>query len=141
MQRMGITDTQYIVARHTDTGHPHIHIVYNRVRYDRQLVPDNNERRRNTTVCKTIKLKYGLTFSEGKKKVKTEKLHDPDRVKYAIYGAVKSALSGCLIGGVGRGVEAAGYRDGVGPPERRPDQSGARHDLYQRRGDVQSLAD
>lgn len=96
MQRMGITDTQYIVARHTDTGHPHIHIVYNRVRYDRQLVPDNNERRRNTKVCKTIKLKYGLTFSEGKKKVKTEKLHDPDRVKYAIYGALKSALSGCL---------------------------------------------
>lgn len=33
MKRMGITDTQYIVARHSDTEHPHLHIVYNRVRY------------------------------------------------------------------------------------------------------------
>lgn len=95
MQRMGITDTQYIVARHHDTGHPHIHILYNRVRYDRKLVPDNNERRRNTKVCKALKQKYGLTFSEGKKKVKAGKLHGPDQAKYAIYEAVKSALPGC----------------------------------------------
>lgn len=96
MQRMGITDTQYIVARHHDTEHPHIHILYNRVRYDRKLVPDSNERRRNTKVCKTLKQKYGLTFSEGKKKVKTKKLHGPEQTKYAIYEAVKSALQGCL---------------------------------------------
>ena len=95
MQRMGITDTQYIVARHHDTGHPHIHILYNRVRYDRKLVPDNNERRRNTKVCKSLKQKYGLTFSEGKKKVKTGKLHGPEQTKYAIYEAVKSALPSC----------------------------------------------
>lgn len=95
MLRMGITDTQYIVARHHDTGHPHIHILYNRVRYDRKLVPDNNERRRNTKVCKALKQKYGLTFSEGKKKVKTGKLHGPEQTKYAIYEAVKSALPGC----------------------------------------------
>lgn len=95
MQRMGITDTQYIVARHHDTEHPHIHILYNRVRYDRKLVPDNNERRRNTKVCKALKQKYSLTFSEGKKKVKTKKLHGPEQTKYAIYEAVKSALPGC----------------------------------------------
>lgn len=95
MQRMGITDTQYIVARHHDTEHPHIHILYNRVRYDRKLVPDNNERRRNTKVCKMLKQKYGLTFSEGKKKVKTKKLHGPEQTKYEIYEAVKSALPGC----------------------------------------------
>ena len=95
MRRMGITDTQYIVARHHDTGHPHIHILYNRVRYDRKLVPDNNERRRNTKVCKVLKQKYNLTFSEGKKKVKAGKLHGPEQTKYAIYEAVKSALPGC----------------------------------------------
>lgn len=95
MRRMGITDTQYIVARHHDTEHPHIHILYNRVRYDRKLVPDNNERRRNTKVCKALKQKYGLTFSEGKKKVKTGKLHGPEQTKYAIYEAVKSALPDC----------------------------------------------
>ena len=37
MQRMGITDTQYLLVRHLDQSHPHCHLVYNRVgknRYD-----------------------------------------------------------------------------------------------------------
>lgn len=95
MQRMGITDTQYIVVRHTDTEHPHLHILYNRVKYDTKLVRSHNERIRSVAVCKAMKQKYGLTFSEGKESVKVEKLHDPDKVKYRIYEAVKTALKGC----------------------------------------------
>ena len=95
MQRMGITDTQYIVVRHTDTEHPHLHILYNRVRYDTKLVRSHNERIRSVAVCKAMKQKYGLTFSEGKENVKIERLHDPDKVKYRIYEAVKTALKGC----------------------------------------------
>ena len=70
MRRMGITDTQYIVVRHTDTEHSHLHIVYNRVKYDAKLVRSHNERIRNVAVCKAVKQQYGLTFSEGKKKRK-----------------------------------------------------------------------
>lgn len=92
MQRMNITDTQYIVVRHNDTEHPHIHIIYNRVKYDAKLVRKHNERIRNVAVCKAIKQKYGLTFSEGKQNVKVERLHGPDQVKYAIYGAIKDVL-------------------------------------------------
>ena len=95
MQRMGITDTQYMVMRHTDTDHPHLHILYNRVKYDAKLVPDSNERHRSTKICKAMKRKHGLTFSEGKENVKTEKLHDPDKIKYGIYEAVKTALESC----------------------------------------------
>ena len=96
MQRMNITDTQYIVVRHNDTEHPHIHILYNRVKYNAKLVRKHNEYIRNVAVCKAIKQKYGLTFSEGKENVKTEKLHGPDQVKYTIYGAIKEALPRCL---------------------------------------------
>lgn len=95
MQRMGITNTQYIVVRHTDTEHPHLHILYNRVKYDTKLVRSHNERIRSVAVCKTMKQKYGLTFSEGKENVKIERLHNPDKVKYRIYEAVKTALKGC----------------------------------------------
>ncbi len=31
MEGMGIKNTQYLVVRHLETGHPHFHIVYNRV--------------------------------------------------------------------------------------------------------------
>lgn len=95
MERMGITDTQYIVARHNDTEHPHLHIIYNRVRYDKKLVPDKHERRRNVKVCKELKMRYGLTFSKGKENVKVEKLHAQDKVKYAIYKAIKSDIPHC----------------------------------------------
>ena len=96
MQRMGITDTQYIVVRHTDTEHPHLHILYNRVKYDTKLVRSHNERIRSVAVCKAMKQKYGLTFSEGKENVKIERLHNPDKVKYAVYEAVKAILPYCV---------------------------------------------
>lgn len=96
MQRMGITDTQYLIARHTDTEHPHLHILYNRVKYDAKLVRSHNERIRSVAVCKAMKQKHGLTFSEGKENVKAEKLHRPDKVKYDVYEAVKTILSDCL---------------------------------------------
>lgn len=95
MERLGITDTQYIVVRHNDTEHPHLHIVYNRVRYDKKLVPDKNERCRNVRVCRELKQRYGLTFSKGKECVKTERLHAPDRAKYAIYDAITAVLPHC----------------------------------------------
>lgn len=96
MERMGITDTQYMIVRHTDTEHPHLHILYNRVKYDAKLVRSHNERIRSVAVCKAMKQKHGLTFSEGKENVKVEKLHDPDKVKYAIYEAIKETLPRCL---------------------------------------------
>lgn len=95
MDRMGITDTQYIVARHSDTEHPHLHIIYNRVRYDGLLIKSHNERFRNVVVCKELKQQYELTFSQGKENVKVEKLHTPDKVKYEIYETVKEALPRC----------------------------------------------
>lgn len=96
MQHMGITNTQYIVVRHTDTEHPHLHILYNRVKYDTKLVRSHNERIRSVAVCKAMKQKYGLTFSKGKESVKVENLHDPDKVKYRIYEAVKVILPYCV---------------------------------------------
>ena len=96
MQRMGITDTQYMIVRHTDTEHPHLHILYNRVKYDTKLVRSHNERIRSVAVCKAMKQKHGLTFSDGKENVKVEKLHDPDKIKYGIYEAVKAILPECL---------------------------------------------
>ena len=92
---MGIADTQYIVARHNDTEHPHLHIIYNRVKYDRTLVADKNERRRNVKVCKQLKRRYGLTFSNGRQNIKTERLHGPDRVRQEVFDAITRILPKC----------------------------------------------
>lgn len=95
MQRMEITNTQYLVVRHTDTKHPHLHILYNRVRYDTTLVPDRNERLRNMCICKELKLEYGLTFSHGKEQVATERLHGPEQLRHRIYDHLRELLPDC----------------------------------------------
>jgi hypothetical protein len=52
MKLMGIENTQFIIARHTDRDHPHCHIVYNRVDNDGRTISDKNDRYRNEKVCK-----------------------------------------------------------------------------------------
>ena len=47
MEQMGIRNTQYIIARHHDTKHPHCHLVFNRINNEGNLISDSNERIRN----------------------------------------------------------------------------------------------
>lgn len=95
MRRMGITNTQYIVCRHTDREHRHLHIVANRVDNDGNTISDSNDNVRNVKVCKALTREYGLHFSKGKMNVKRDRLRGKDKVKYQIYDAVKAALPHC----------------------------------------------
>ena len=95
MRRMGITNTQYIVCRHTDREHQHLHIVANRVDNDGNTISDSNDNVRNVKVCKALTREYGLHFSKGKMNVKRDRLRGKDKVKYQIYDAVKAALPHC----------------------------------------------
>ena len=95
MRRMGIANTQYIVCRHTDTEHQHLHIVANRVDNDGNTISDRNDAVRNVAVCKALTREYGLHFSKGKVNVKRERLRGKDKVKYQIHDAVKAALPHC----------------------------------------------
>lgn len=92
MEMMKIENTQYIIVRHNDTEHPHCHIVFNRVNNEGKTISDKNDYARNERVTKALKEKYNLTFGQGKDKVNTQKLNDPDKVKYELYQAIKTAL-------------------------------------------------
>lgn len=92
MERMGIRDTQFIIARHTDRKHPHCHIVFNRIDNNGKTISDKNDRYRNEKVCKALTEKYGLYMAEGKEHVNTERLRPHDKAKYDIYEALKQEL-------------------------------------------------
>lgn len=95
MEEMGIKNTQYIIVRHENTENPHLHIVYNRINNDLKLISVNNDYKRNIKVCKKLKDKHGLTYGEGKEKVKREKLNNPDSVKYLLHDIIKAILPYC----------------------------------------------
>lgn len=69
LRGMGITNAQYIVARHFHKTHPHCHLVFSRIDLDGNVISAFNERIRSAKVCKEIKLRHGLTFgnSSGEK--------------------------------------------------------------------------
>ncbi len=95
MEKMGYRDTQYIIARHHDTDHPHIHIVINRIDNNGKRISDQNEKLRNTRICLELTKKYGLYIASGKENVKEHRLKEPDKTKYEIYHSLQSAVSKC----------------------------------------------
>ena len=76
MKEMGIGNTQYIIARHLDTEHPHCHLVFNRIDNEGNVISDSRERIRNMAVCKLLNKKHGLYVAPSKSK----KIHE-DRLR------------------------------------------------------------
>ena len=93
MELMGIKDTQFLLVRHFDNGNPHCHLVYNRITNEGKTITDQNDFRRNEQVTKLLKRKYGLTFSKGKGRTKTERLRGAEKTKYEIYRIVMNTLA------------------------------------------------
>ena len=95
MKKMGYKDTQYIIARHHDTDHPHIHIVINRIDNNGKRISDQNEKLRNVKICMELTKENGLYIASGKENVKEHRLKEPDKTKYEIYHALQSTISDC----------------------------------------------
>ncbi len=95
MERMGYKNTQYIIVRHHDTNHPHIHLVINRIDNNGNRISDKNEKLRNTKVCMELTKKYGLYIASGKENVQVHRLKEPDKTRYEIYHALRSTIPIC----------------------------------------------
>ena len=91
LEKMKIRETQYLIVKHQDTGHPHLHIVYNRVDNQGKTISDNFQRQRNVQVAKEMTLKHGFYLSPGKENVNRNRLKGRDKVKYELYDAIKLA--------------------------------------------------
>jgi hypothetical protein len=59
MEKVGIRNTQYVVVRHNDKAHPHLHLIYNRVDNNGKTISDKNSFAKNVKACKEITLQYG----------------------------------------------------------------------------------
>lgn len=92
MQEMGIHNTQYIIVRHNDKKHPHVHLCINRIDNGGKLISDRYDRSRSERICKKLTEKHGLHFATGKEQVKRHRLREPDKTKYEIYDALKELV-------------------------------------------------
>lgn len=95
MEKMDIRDTQYIIGRHFDKEHPHVHIAFNRIDNNGKTISDRNDRFRSKRICKELTKKYGLHFANGKELVKVHRLREPDKTRYKLYQILKEEVSRC----------------------------------------------
>lgn len=61
LQANGFTQHQYIMFRHYDADHPHLHILVNRIGYDGSVLSDSNDYARSEKVLRGLEKKYNLT--------------------------------------------------------------------------------
>lgn len=56
----GFTQHQYIMFRHHDANHPHLHILVNRIGYDGKVLSDSNDFARCEGILRRLEKKYNL---------------------------------------------------------------------------------
>lgn len=75
MNRIGFAEQPYLVYRHYDTGHPHIHIVSTNIQRDGSRISMHNMgRNQSESARKEIEATYGLVKAESKKQQQLDKL-------------------------------------------------------------------
>jgi hypothetical protein len=57
---IGFENNQYVAIHHKDTKHQHLHIVANRIGFDKRTVSDSKNYQRIATYCRKMELKYQL---------------------------------------------------------------------------------
>ena len=92
MRQMGIADTQFILVRHQDREHDHMHLVYNRVSYRKKTINSGNDWKKSTKICRAITEKYGLYVAAGKEQVNKDRLKGDDKLRYEMMHKVMDAL-------------------------------------------------
>ena len=58
---IGFKNNQYVVIHHKDTSHQHLHIVANRIGFDKRTVSDSNNFQKIAAYCRKMEMKFDLT--------------------------------------------------------------------------------
>lgn len=78
---------------HTDRNHPHVHIVYNCVDNSGSTIDNYNLWEKHHRVCREMTERYGYHMGKVKERVNRQALRGKEKVRYAIYDALKQAAA------------------------------------------------
>jgi len=100
MQEMGLQNTQYMLVKHNDAAHKHLHIVANRVNYEGKAISDSHSKRKTVDRCEKIAKKYGLVNAKER----------PNQRKEAIKQVIAQGINqGNDFASIMKGVEKLGF--------------------------------
>ena len=91
----GFENNQFIAISHNDTGHQHLHIIANRIGFDKKTLSDSNNYKKMAVYCRQMEAKYNLQQVLSPKKFLSKELRQIPRTdtrKKAIKKDIQDAL-------------------------------------------------
>lgn len=64
LRGMGFTGNQFLIFRHYDAEHPHVHVLANRICFDGSVVTDSNNYKRSEALVRKLEKQYNLLSVE-----------------------------------------------------------------------------
>lgn len=97
LEKLNIRDTQYVITKHTDKNHLHLHIIANLVNNQGEAISDSWIGLRGKKAAQTLTLQYQLTPAGEKKMALTnvQALSNEEATRYEIFQAIEAALPRC----------------------------------------------
>lgn len=94
LDRMGFSNTQYVVTAHRDRENPHVHVIANIVDNDAKRISTYKMIDKAHQVAADITKKRGYTWGEKATKKTVDKAHKPhEKVRMIIEPIIKEAVS------------------------------------------------
>lgn len=69
LKESGYTNNQYLIFRHHDADHPHIHLLVNRITFDGGVVSDSNNYKKSEAILRKLEGRYNLLSVESSNRV------------------------------------------------------------------------
>jgi hypothetical protein len=102
--KMGFEGSQFVIVRHKDAPHDHVHIVASRIRLDGSTVSDSKDHKRAEKIVRGLEIEHGLTRVKSSHEVphraptgdelrKTLRTGEPSH-RMQLQGLVDHAISG-----------------------------------------------
>ncbi|WPV65926.1 relaxase/mobilization nuclease domain-containing protein [Chitinophaga sp. LS1] len=97
LEKLGVTNTQYVITKHTDTDHLHLHIIANLVNNPGKAIRDNWIGLRGKKTAQQLTQKYQLIPAIDKKIGLTnlQALNQEEAARYEIFQAIEVVLLRC----------------------------------------------
>lgn len=101
LHKMGLTEHQYVIVKHNDTKHEHLHIVANRIGVDGQPLKDWNTARKTKGIMEELEKKFKLTVAKDQHNIRKKE------IEMTILKGIQDKQG---IDSIMRRVEALGYK-------------------------------
>ncbi|MGH2642578.1 MAG: relaxase/mobilization nuclease domain-containing protein [Chitinophagaceae bacterium] len=97
LEEIGIKNTQYAIAKHTDRAHLHLHIIANLVDNNGKVINDGWMGLKGKKIAQQLTEAYGLVPADKKNLELThlEALNQSEANRYKIYEAIRNNLPDC----------------------------------------------